>query len=81
VDQVEWFGTTNHLCQAVKALRNKGSTQVMTILSNAPTFLSPGDTAPWDFMGFKGGREPGVFAGVFLLKSKTKGWGCASRVC
>ncbi len=76
VDQLEWFGSTNSLCAAVSALRQKDSPEALRILSQAPSFLSSKEKKAWEYIGYKGGREPGVYSGVYLLKLRFQSWGC-----
>ncbi len=66
-DRLEWFASLNDLCAAHVRLHEKaqvpGLEPVAEILSLNPGF--PSDK--WDYIGFKGGSEPGLVATSWLV--------------
>ena len=70
IDSIEWFASAADLCRAMAWLHEAGSTPglgpVLDILS-----INPGitfDERVWPFVGYKGGKEPGVLAASWLLE-------------
>lgn len=78
IRQIEWFGSSNNLCEAMKSLQEKNSQEVFEILSKNVPFLNLEEDSNWSFAGYKGGSEPGVLTMTYLLKSKHSEWGCVS---
>jgi hypothetical protein len=74
VRNIEWFGTTNDLCQLMKALKEKNSPQVLKALSQKVPFVKVGAGHHWKYAGFKGGCEPGVITGTYLLQDHNDHW-------
>lgn len=76
VDTLEWFASATDIVRALDFLRRKGAEPglepILDILAvNKGVEISSGD---WPYAGFKGGSEPGVVNGAFLLRSKTGTW-------
>lgn len=76
IRDIEWFGSTDSQCAAMKALEEKNSSEVLEVLSKNVPFLNLGTNSPWTYGGFKGGSEPGVITMTYLVKTKTSKWGC-----
>lgn len=76
IREIEWFGSTNDLCSAMKALKEKNSPEVFDILSKNIPSLSLGDNSFWSYGGYKGGSEPGVLTATYLVQNKNSEWGC-----
>jgi hypothetical protein len=76
VEQLEWFGSPEDLCRVHVALRKLASAPagapVLGILSANPGL--PIDTRTFRFVGFKGGSEPGVLVGSWLLRRADDRW-------
>jgi beta-lactamase class A len=70
VEQLEWFGTPEDVCRVYAALRKLAAAPsgapLLGILSANPGL--PVDTRTFRYVGFKGGSEPGVLAGSWLLR-------------
>lgn len=74
---IEWYATPADMVRIMDWLRRNTESvtglQARTILS-----LNPGLPAPvaarWRYAGFKGGSEPGVVSGTYLLQAKDGGW-------
>lgn len=72
IRHIEWFGSTDDLCQVMKALKEKNSPEVMRALSQNVPLVTVG--ARWKYAGFKGGSEPGVITGTYLLQDHHDQW-------
>ncbi len=68
IDTLEWFGSPADVCRVVSALASTPETR--EILA-----INPGVDAGgrWDYVGFKGGSEPGVLAVSWYVESSSKG--------
>jgi Beta-lactamase enzyme family len=76
IDQLEWFASTKDLCMAMNWLREK--TELESVASGREILaiekqLMFSDEI-WDFVGFKGGSEPGVVNFTFLLQHVQGAW-------
>ncbi len=68
---VEWFASARDEAAVLNWLRMKGGEQALGILavnSGTPS------AALFDYAGFKGGSEPGVIFGSWLVKTKRGNW-------
>ena len=68
IEDLEWFASPLDLCAAMATLQDR-STKVPALLDVLA--INPGlHLAPpiWTYVGFKGGSEPGVLAGTWLLQ-------------
>ncbi|HYI13914.1 MAG TPA: serine hydrolase [Thermomicrobiales bacterium] len=70
IDTIEWFASAEDLCQAMLWLHEAGARPglepIRDILSINPGV--PVDSETWPWAGFKGGSEPGVLNGNWLLE-------------
>jgi beta-lactamase class A len=70
IEDLEWFASANDLCQVMRVLRNDGgqppTAPVRGILSLNPGL--PDASGAFDYIGFKGGSEPGVLNLTWLLQ-------------
>ncbi|MES2962691.1 MAG: serine hydrolase [Bdellovibrionota bacterium] len=76
ISTIEWFATTRENCAAVFWLASEGSAEVREILSINTPFVKPG--GHWNYVGYKGGSEPGVVSMTYLLESKSGRRACLS---
>ncbi len=71
IDQVEWFFTSNDLCQVLDKLRqSKEQQRALELLAITRPFDI--DDYAWDYLGFKGGAEAGVLNLSLLGKLRGK---------
>jgi hypothetical protein len=76
IDSVEWFASTDDLCFAMFYILDQNSTEALNILGQNTPFI---DKEIYDYAGFKGGSEPGVYSFTYLLRNKkSQKWGCVS---
>jgi Beta-lactamase enzyme family len=70
IDRLEWFASTKDLCRAMNWLREKTELEPVAsareILAIEKQLLFSDEI--WDFVGFKGGFEPGALNFTFLLQ-------------
>jgi hypothetical protein len=76
IDQLEWFASTKDLCMAMNWLREKTELEAVAsareILAIEKQLLFSDEI--WDFVGFKGGFEPGALNFTFLLQHVQGTW-------
>jgi hypothetical protein len=76
IDSIEWFASANDLCNVMNWVRLNSikapGSEVRNILS-----INPGlsiSKKSWQYIGYKGGSEPGVLNMTYLLQSVTGDW-------
>lgn len=68
---VEWFATPRDQAALLDWLRTKGGDTALQVMATNPGTPS---AALFDYAGFKGGSEPGVIYGSWLLKTRKGNW-------
>ncbi|QDX26352.1 serine hydrolase [Sphingomonas suaedae] len=68
---VEWFATPRDQAALLDWLRTKGGDTALQVMAANP---GTPHAALFDYAGFKGGSEPGVIYGSWLLKTKKGNW-------
>ena len=68
IEDLQWFASTRDLCGAMARLRDRAAhvPAILDVLAINPGIPLPPGT--WKYIGFKGGSEPGVLAGTWLLR-------------
>ncbi len=74
---VEWFASPNDLARTLDWFRVNASKETRDILA-VNSGLAPGDVDRFDYVGFKGGSEPGVIALNFIVRNKRGAWYAAT---
>lgn len=73
IDTLEWFATPGDLCSLMRVLRDAGgvtaTAPVMDIMALNPGL--PDFSKAFDYIGFKGGSEPGVLNLTWLVRRKS----------
>jgi beta-lactamase class A len=76
IDRLEWFASAEDLCRAMAALlvmsERPGLEPLREVLAINPGI--PFDPNTWTYIGFKGGGEPGVANGTWLLRRADGRW-------
>ncbi len=74
IDSIEWFASAADLCRAMDYLRTQTERDktARDILAINPGLGQP--PAKWNYVGYKGGSEPGVLNMTFLLRSPVGRW-------
>ena len=73
IDTIEWFASGRDLIRLLDYLRNVPSPEARAIMAINPGIGSDA-AARWQYLGYKGGSEPGVISMSFLLQSKSGRW-------
>ncbi len=68
IDSVEWFASAADLCRAMDWFRRKNDKTALDILSINPGVMAMNNE--FDYIGYKGGSEPGVLNFTWLLQTK-----------
>ena len=71
IKEVEWFASAADLCRAMDWFHRKNDEKALDILA-----INPGAAMmkeEFDYMGYKGGSEPGVLNFTWLLETKKGG--------
>ena len=68
---VEWFASPRDQAALLDWLRTRGGAEALAIMAVNPQ--TPGDTG-FAYAGFKGGSEPGVIYGSWLVRTKGGQW-------
>lgn len=76
IDTIEWFASARDLVAAMDWLQEaggrKGLEPVREILAINPGIQLP--ASDFEYVDFKGGSEPGVLNGTFLLQTPSRAW-------
>lgn len=77
IEQLEWFETPNDLVRVMDWIRRNTEgprgVDARAVLSKNPG-IPPLSAAKWQYVGYKGGSEPGVIAMTLLLQGKDGSW-------
>lgn len=76
IDHIEWFASATDLANAMAKLKEMSEKPKLDKLRRVLS-LTAGiyfDKYAWKFIGFKGGSEPGVFNGTWLLERLDGRW-------
>ncbi|MEG3179205.1 serine hydrolase [Sphingomonas sp. LT1P40] len=68
---VEWFASARDEAAVLNWLRTRGGQRALDILAVNPGLPS---ATQFDYAGFKGGSEPGVIFGSWLVRTKQGNW-------
>ncbi len=68
IETIEWFASPDSIAQLLGWFASSASDDARAILA-VNSGLPPSATAGWDYVGFKGGSEPGVVALNYLLRA------------
>ena len=69
IDTVQWFASPADIARLLAWLEREADPVTRAILKINPG-IAPVNAARWDYLGYKGGSEPGVMAMSFLARSK-----------
>jgi beta-lactamase class A len=73
IDTVEWFASAADLTRVMDWLRRNGDETAHAILAISPGMPRPA-AAPYSYIGFKGGSEPGVINVTWLVRNNVGVW-------
>jgi beta-lactamase class A len=73
IDSIEWFASPRDMAHVLDWLRVNGDDTTRAILAVNPG-TDPTTAAHFDYIGFKGGSEPGVITLNFLVRTRAGVW-------
>lgn len=73
IDTVEWFASAADLARVMDWLRRNGDDTTHGIMAISPGMARPA-AAPYSYVGFKGGSEPGVINLTWLVRNNAGVW-------
>ena len=73
IDTLEWFASPAQTAGVLDWLRTRGGETALALLAVNPA-VDAGTRNKFDYLGFKGGSEPGVITLNFLVKRKDGRW-------
>lgn len=73
IDTVEWFASAADLARVMNWLRRNGDATTHGILAISPGLPRPA-AAPFSYLGYKGGSEPGVINLTWLVRNNAGAW-------
>ena len=73
VDTLEWFASPADTARMLDWFREEGGETALSLLAINPG-IDPTTRAKFDYVGFKGGSEPGVVTLNFLVRRKDGRW-------
>ena len=73
IDTVEWSASPADIALLLNHLRRIDSKTALDIMA-VNKGVAPASVARWQYLGYKGGSEPGVIAMSFLAQSKAGDW-------
>jgi beta-lactamase class A len=77
IDTLEWFASPQDLARAMDWLRRnteEGPAAEARAILGKNSGIGPVAAGAWNYVGFKGGSEPGVISMTFLLQARNGGW-------
>ncbi len=73
IDSIEWFASPADIANVLDTIRRTGSQTALDIMT-VNTAVGAPSAAKWQYLGYKGGSEPGVISMSFLAQSKRGEW-------
>jgi hypothetical protein len=73
INSIEWFASPADIALLMNHLRRVESKTALDIMA-VNKGVAPASAAKWQYLGYKGGSEPGVISMSFLAQSKTGDW-------
>lgn len=77
IDRIEWFAPPTVLRKVLQGFTGPGGATARAVLGAAKG-MSAVEAAKWDYVGYKGGSEPGVLNLTWLLRDKAGVWHMAT---
>lgn len=73
IDSIEWFASPSDIANLLGNIRQTGSQTALDVMA-VNKGVSPASASKWQYLGYKGGSEPGVISMSFLAQSKAGDW-------
>lgn len=80
IQKVEWYASTSDICTVTEIIKHQADfdKNIFDILSSSVPFVWLENDPSFEYVGYKGGSEPGVMTMTFLVKTKKQEWACIS---
>lgn len=73
IDSIEWFASPADIANLLNNIRRTANQTALDVMA-VNKGVSPVSAAKWQYLGYKGGSEPGVISMSFLAQSKAGDW-------
>jgi beta-lactamase class A len=73
IDSIEWFASPSDIANLLNNIRRTGNQTAFDVMA-VNKGISPVSAAKWQYLGYKGGSEPGVASMSYLGQSKAGDW-------
>lgn len=73
INDIEWFASTADIARVMNILRRSPDPVVRNILA-INSGIGTADARKWNYLGYKGGSEPGVISLSFVVQSRQGQW-------
>lgn len=73
IDSIEWFGAPTDVTALLDHIRQSGGQTALDVMA-VNKGVAPATASKWQYLGYKGGSEPGVISMSFLAQSKAGEW-------
>jgi beta-lactamase class A len=73
IDTIEWFASPYDILGLMQNIRRQSDDRMLSIMG-INNGMGPVIAKKWNYIGYKGGSEPGVVSMSYLLHSKTGKW-------
>jgi beta-lactamase class A len=73
IDSIEWFASPADIANLLNNIRRTGNQTALDVMA-VNKGVSPVSAAKWQYLGYKGGSEPGVVSMSYLGQSKAGDW-------
>ena len=73
IDSIEWFASPADIANLLNNIRRTGNQTALDVMA-VNKGVAPASAAKWQYLGYKGGSEPGVISMSYLAQSKAGDW-------
>lgn len=73
IESIEWFASPADIANLLNTIRRTGNQAALDVMA-INKGVSPTSAAKWEYLGYKGGSEPGVISMSFLAQSQAGDW-------
>lgn len=73
INDIEWFASSSDIARLMDVLRQSRDPVIRNILS-INSGIGIADAQRWNYLGYKGGSEPGVISLSYVVQSKSGQW-------
>jgi beta-lactamase class A len=73
IDSIEWFASPADILSLLRTIRLQDDDRMLAVMAINPG-LGGASAKKWNYVGYKGGSEPGVISMSYLLRSPAGKW-------